>query len=657
MSDGPQREFVGNGRFALDRLLGTGGRGSVYLAFDTALGRWVALKRMRGGDSVVPEEARTIAGICHPNIVMVHDIIEEGEEILLVMELVLGPSLGELPEPMGLGAFREFAAQCLEGLAAAHASGVVHRDLKPGNILLAPLDGGGYQAKLLGFGQPRPMEGPSGRTAVLGGPMAESVHTMSPEQLGGEPLDQRTDLYSLGCVFYQALSGGVAFGGETIAAVCAAHFGHCHKPLAEMRPDLPPALAAWVERLFAFDRNDRPPGAAEALAGLEAVFGAPQAGGDIPVVQGLPVARAASPKRVRLIEASPIPIAAPVPAAAAHLPQQLPAVPVAFKPLPTVPVPAVPAAKGPARQRHAAADPPPATNESAIPAGWGMPKGWNWKPIAAAALLGAAGLGAFLAIRTIANAPASSFGVRGTQEKILQAKFYDLKQARGGGPSGPLTDGDFCEAVKQFVGANNWDPSFLSRYYCASAPLFTPRLYVPVDHSSEGPRAFGVEKEVSPFYWLVHYKGKFRALKKGTYRFVGCGDNVLVVRLNGKNVLDGSGNGDFALDRSFNGSPQELLGAACAPGWQLKSGQWFGAEKNQEFDIEIVTGDAGGGSFSSFLFYEEKGAAYPRRPDGSGFAYPLFDLDGSPMPPPAKPSPYNPPVHAAAERAFEGVKP
>jgi hypothetical protein len=180
-----------------------------------------------------------------------------------------------------------------------------------------------------------------------------------------------------------------------------------------------------------------------------------------------------------------------------------------------------------------------------------------------------------------------------------------------------------------------------------------------VDDSFEAPKAFGVEKEVGPFFWFVHYKGRFRALKKGTFRFVGAGDNALVVRLNKKNVLDGCGGlGGSVVDPSANSNPPELMGSACAPyhGWSLVAGQWFNVNQGQTFDIEILTGDAGGGLFSAFLFYEERGATYPRRPDGSAFVYPILEFDGSPMPEINKPNPFNPPFPAKSERAFEGMK-
>jgi hypothetical protein len=253
--------------------------------------------------------------------------------------------------------------------------------------------------------------------------------------------------------------------------------------------------------------------------------------------------------------------------------------------------------------------------------------------------------------------PISFFGMRGKSESVLKATFYDLKQSKSKKPLNKITnDGAFCQEVLKFVKDNNWNKSYLSNYYQGSAPLFAPRLYIPMDESGEAPKAFGVEKDVNPFFWLIHYKGRLKATQKGTFRFVGCGDNVLFVRFNRQNVLDGSGDTVFVLDPSCNSNPPELLGPACAPGWQLKAGKWFQVNQGQSYDIEILVGDAAGGLFSAYLFYEEKGATYPKRPDGSGLIYPLFDLENSPMPPILKPSPLNPPFLDKAPQIFQGVK-
>jgi serine/threonine protein kinase len=269
MSTEAERQFVGNGRYALDQMLGKGGAGEVYLAYDTSLNRWVAIKRIPATDSDLIQEATVLASFQHPNIVTVHDVILEGGEMLLVMEFVQGQTLEELAEPMAEETFRDFAVQCLEGLGAAHEKNIVHRDIKPGNIMFAPLASGGYRAKILDFGQSRLMEAPSLQTMDHSGAVVGSIYMMSPEQLNHEELDLRTDFYSLGCVFYQSLTLQRPFTGANVTHVLSAHLQHRFTPLSSLRPDLPKPLTAWVEHLFALDRNDRPANALEALRALK----------------------------------------------------------------------------------------------------------------------------------------------------------------------------------------------------------------------------------------------------------------------------------------------------------------------------------------------------------------------------------------------------
>ncbi len=296
MSTEPEREFVGNGRYALDQLLGKGGAGEVVLAYDLSLTRWVAIKRIPATDAGIVREAGVLANFQHPNIVTVYDVLQEGGQILIVMEFVQGQTLEELTEPMSGETFRNFAEQCLEGLGAAHAKHIVHRDIKPGNIMLVPLPEGGCQVKLLDFGQSRLMEAPSLQTMDHSGAVVGSVYMMSPEQLKHEELDSRTDIYSFGCVFYQALTLQRPFTGENMTQVLSAHLNHKFQPLASVRPDLPQSLTAWVERMFSLDRNDRPASAQEALRSLREIPLAPptKAKAAVAVAVAKPIAVAAA---------------------------------------------------------------------------------------------------------------------------------------------------------------------------------------------------------------------------------------------------------------------------------------------------------------------------------------------------------------------------
>ncbi len=269
--DSGESATIGDGRYAIDRRIGVGGCGAVYLAHDTVLNRWVAIKRVvpDGGISDPFREARQLASLQHQNIVMVYDFFRADGNVFVVMEYVAGQNLNELTEPMEVEFFTTFAKQCLEGLAAAHAIGMVHRDIKPANIMLAGTPSGGFQTKLLDFGLAKVMSEPSQQTMDHSGAITGSIHTISPEQLSRQPMDHRADLYSLGCVFYKALTMRFPFQGNDVPSLIAAHLQHDFKPLSGLRPDLPQGLASWVEKLFAFNQDDRPQSAAEALLDLD----------------------------------------------------------------------------------------------------------------------------------------------------------------------------------------------------------------------------------------------------------------------------------------------------------------------------------------------------------------------------------------------------
>ena len=261
---------IGDGRYAVDRRVGVGGCGAVYLAYDTVLNRWVAIKQIETADDISDPflEARQLASLQHPNIVTIYDFFRSEGQTFVVMEYIPGQNINELTDPMALDFFTAFARQCLEALAAAHAIGLVHRDIKPANIMLAPTPSGSFQAKLLDFGLAKVMSEPSQQTMDHSGAITGSIHTISPEQLSRLPMDHRADLYSLGCVFYKALTLQFPFHGDDVPSLIAAHLQHDFTPLSEARPDLPAALAAWVEKLFAFNKDDRPQSASEALQSL-----------------------------------------------------------------------------------------------------------------------------------------------------------------------------------------------------------------------------------------------------------------------------------------------------------------------------------------------------------------------------------------------------
>ncbi len=264
--------------------------GEVYRAYDERLDRWVALKLIRSEHLGKPttrerfrREARAAAGLSHPSIVQIHDVVESSESDAIVMELVEGEPLssriarGPLPISEAVRLGREIA----EGLAAAHAKGLIHRDLKPENVMITA-EG---RAKILDFGLAKRLEGEAALTAdqrVLG-----TFRSMSPEQARGLPLDPRSDLFSLGLLVYEMLSGRSSFDAsstlETLTRICT----HRQAPLREVNPAIPAPLSELVDRLLEKDPARRPQSAREVAAALAAA-GTPSYGGPTLVDAGLP---------------------------------------------------------------------------------------------------------------------------------------------------------------------------------------------------------------------------------------------------------------------------------------------------------------------------------------------------------------------------------
>jgi DNA-binding response OmpR family regulator/tRNA A-37 threonylcarbamoyl transferase component Bud32 len=261
--------------------VGEGGMGKVYRARDLELKRPVALKRLKARGHLREEstanlfkEAFTLASLQHPNIVQIYDCGEDAEGPFIVMELIQGAGLDHhvrTHPPLGDQDLGDISRQCLQGLTAAHSLGFLHRDLKPSNIMISVMPGGYLHVKLLDFGLAKYATGPSMQTADEIGNISGSVHTMAPEQLMKEPIDQRTDLYALGCVFYFAAAGVMPFEGPTLSDIIQNHLQHHVEPLANLRPDLNPHWTHWVMQLIAFQPQDRPQTAALARSALDGV--------------------------------------------------------------------------------------------------------------------------------------------------------------------------------------------------------------------------------------------------------------------------------------------------------------------------------------------------------------------------------------------------
>jgi serine/threonine-protein kinase len=286
---GGEQPIVLAGRYRLDRRLAQGGMAEVWLATDLSLDRKVALKWLKPSlatDPVVAErfrrEAIAVAGLTHPNIVAVHDVFEEDGRQAVVMQLVDGKSLRQLLDVqtrLSPELTIHIGVCVAAALDAAHKAGFVHRDVKPGNILVTP-DG---RVLLTDFGIAKGLDG-SSEDLTSDNVMMGTAKYLSPEQVRGRKLDGRADLYSLGLVLYECLAGRVPFLGETDADTALARLQRDPTDLARLRPTVPRGLVNLIHRLLARNPNHRPATGAELRAELQRVAEEPP-----PEIDGTPL--------------------------------------------------------------------------------------------------------------------------------------------------------------------------------------------------------------------------------------------------------------------------------------------------------------------------------------------------------------------------------
>ncbi|MEU6885364.1 serine/threonine-protein kinase [Streptomyces viridosporus] len=274
-------------RYRLDRILGRGAMGHVWQGTDVYLERPVAVKTVAAHLLALPDgrrtalarferEAKTAARLDHPNVTTVYDAAVTEDVCCLVMQLVDGTTLdnvvdcaddGRLPVPAAVSV----AAQLCSGLSAAHAAGLVHRDLKPQNVMVRTSG----LVKILDFGLVKVLSDADPRLTMTGETLGNVAYA-SPELLSGEePLDGRSDLYAVGCLLYRMLTGRPPFYGEGPAELVTRHLTASPPRLADRGVDAPAALQDLLHALLAKRPEDRPGGAAEVYVALAPYLPAP----------------------------------------------------------------------------------------------------------------------------------------------------------------------------------------------------------------------------------------------------------------------------------------------------------------------------------------------------------------------------------------------
>jgi serine/threonine protein kinase len=271
------------GPYRVECSLGAGGMGEVYRAVDTRLGRTVAVKVLRGRSRSDPDlqerfeqEARVLAALSHTNVLALHDVGSENGVDYAVFELLEGQTLRQrlLSGPLPVSKAVDYGVQICQGLAAVHSRGIVHRDLKPDNVFLTASG----QVKILDFGLAK--LGPPGlgipggseaRTPTEPGLLVGTCGYMAPEQARGRQADERSDIFSVGAVLYEMLSGRRAFSGQTPADTLAALLTQDPPEISAISRPVPRALERVVHRCLERNPEERFQSARDLDFGLEAV--------------------------------------------------------------------------------------------------------------------------------------------------------------------------------------------------------------------------------------------------------------------------------------------------------------------------------------------------------------------------------------------------
>ena len=324
-------------RYQIIGEINQGGVGVVLKAWDTKLSRHVAIKRFLSMDQRVAlgnvdgdllQEASTLSSLQHPNIVSVYDVDMDGQDgPEVIMEYLNGQDLEQAvgQAALTLEDFYQVAQQTLDALSNAHRMNLLHRDIKPSNIQVTWLANGNFVSKFVDFGLAKFFAKPSKQTVRHDGTVLGSIYYMAPEQFERQPLDHRSDLYSLGCVFYYGLTMHRPHEGETVTDVINGHMYGRASRIREYRPNVPRNLEKWVEWLMSRQPDARPDNAETALVALRQII-AGEHPAAVPGVNQVSQPVNAAPMRTGQVPAATAPaVSSPAPGAGSQRPAAKPA--------------------------------------------------------------------------------------------------------------------------------------------------------------------------------------------------------------------------------------------------------------------------------------------------------------------------------------------
>lgn len=278
--DLPSPQLVEKPRYIDEVLIGEGGTAFIYRAYDTRIKRTIALKRFKeeqlseAKDDYL-SELESASRIQHQNVVSTFDADIDATGRFMVMEFIPGEDLEIIVtrDPLPPHRLIDIATQTLEGLAATHRGGLLHLDIKPSNIMISTQGNGRDHVKVIDYGRARLInqEEENDQRVARGAGLNGSIHYASPEYLTEEELNESSDIYAAGCVFYWCLTGQRPFTGENSIQIMASHLQNQVTDLAELAPEIPKQLAQWVMSLIQLDPTDRPKTADIALQELKKV--------------------------------------------------------------------------------------------------------------------------------------------------------------------------------------------------------------------------------------------------------------------------------------------------------------------------------------------------------------------------------------------------